>query len=102
MDFSSATVGVNTETVNQYLEKIKDNVIDEAVKTLESEQETLFSAFRKNWVGQSEINFEANMSEATNAVKKSLGSHYSALREKVYAINNAWVQQDSAMVERKN
>mgnify|MGYP001109739353 CR=1 FL=1 len=102
MDFSKATIGVNTDTVDQYLTNIKDNVINEAIRTLESEQENLFEAFRRNWVGQSEINFETNMANATEEVKKSLELHYQTLREKVYAINNAWIQQDASMVERKN
>ena len=102
MDFSKATIGVNTGTVDQYLEKIKDNVIDEAISTLEREQAALFEAFRANWVGQSEVNFENNMANATEEVKKNLALHYHTLREKVYAINNAWIQQDASMVERKN
>ena len=48
------------------------------------------------------MNFEENMKIATEKVKASLLAHYNALEAKIYAINNAWVQQDAGMVERKN
>lgn len=100
MDFSKATIGVNTSTIDAYLTKIKGNVIDEAISTLKNEQEALFQTFRANWNGVSEATFEGIMKEATEQVQNSLEVHYNALKAKVYAINNAWVNQDAGMVSK--
>lgn len=102
LSFENATIGVNTDNVNSYLTKIRTDVIEEARKTLDSAQDELFTSFRDNWKGQAEVNFEENMKIATEKVKASLLAHYNALEAKIYAINNAWVQQDAGMVERKN
>lgn len=100
MDFSKATIGVNSATVGEYLNKIKQNVIEEAKNTLANEQEALFEVFRANWNGVSEANFESLMAGATEKVKESLEAHYTALSSKVNAINNAWVEQDAGMISK--
>ncbi len=99
MDFSKVEIGVNSAEVQNYLNKIKADVIDQAQSLLISKQEELFATFRANWQGVSEKNFETNMTNATDTVIKSLEAHYSALANKMIATNNSWVNQDEQMVQ---
>lgn len=99
MDFSKVKIGVNSAEVQDYLDRIKADVIDEAKNLLDSKQEELFGTFRENWQGVSEKNFETNMSNATKAIQASLDAHYAALSSKMIATNNSWVNQDEQMVQ---
>lgn len=98
MDFQKVTIGVNSDTINAYLQKIRADVIDSAKSKLSSSQEELFNTFKANWQGVSRDNFIANMEAATTSVQNSLEEHYNTLQAKVYAIHNAWIQQDEEMV----
>ncbi len=99
MDFSKVEIGVNSAEVQNYLNKIKADVIDQAKDLLVKQQDELFATFKANWQGISEKNFETNMTNATNAVMASLETHYNALSSKMIATNNSWVNQDEQMVQ---
>jgi len=100
-NFDNMTIAVNTGEVKNYLSKIKSDVIEAAKDLLDSEEEALFNAFRENWIGKSEENFEHNMQEAKEEIKKALNEHYRALEEKIEGIHNAWIEQDEQMVGRQ-
>lgn len=101
MNFGNVEIGVNSAEVNTYLQKIQAEVIETAKQKLWTEQTALFEAFRQNWKGQAEANFEANMTAATQQVFGNLQKSYEALESKIYAIHNSWINQDQEMVQLK-
>lgn len=98
MNFDNVEIGVNSSNIEAYLAKIKAEVIDQAIDLLKNNQAELFEVFRANWKGTSEQKFEEAMTEATDVIIGSLAQHFTVLRSSMYAVNNAWVQQDQGMI----
>lgn len=95
----SGFYGMSAEGVANYVSDIKSFVITDACGHLEENKEALHGALRTGWTGQAEINFEKNFDKSIADTIESLKATEAALEAELYAVANAWIEQDKNMVE---
>ena len=90
--------GVSAQGLDEYIKAIKANVIDVAKNHLKENEQIMFDALRKGWKGLSEARFEELFKKLRDETQKQLDAAEKALEGELYAIANAWVEQDQNMI----
>lgn len=90
--------GVDAKGLADYIKDIKTNVIKVAKNHLEENEKTLFASLRTGWKGLSEARFEEIFKKLITETQNQLTAAENALEGELYAIANAWVEQDQNMI----
>ena len=95
---SSATYGLDTNMLDDYLKEINVNTIDKAIEELEK-TEGLKQVFQEGWQGAAESNFERNLDSGVSNIITTLREVEKAISTLIYELADDIIEQDAQMVE---
>ena len=99
LNIEGATVGYDSEGVNDLLNQIKADVIEDAKTKLKESESTLTEALDAIWQGKSEETFKSNMHADVLVVCDALDKAYATLHAEVYKTVYAMGHVDENLVQ---
>ncbi len=98
---AGATVGYDEAAVKALVKEVKVNVIDAAVKEMNSGLKTLNDKIDEIWVGQSANIFKQNMSKDVKAITTAMTKAKAVFETEMDAIEKAMANIDNAAVKKR-
>ena len=95
---SSATYGLDTNMLDDYLKQINVETIDKAIEELEK-TDGLKQVFQEGWQGAAEANFERNLDSGVKNIVATLREVEKAIQSLIYELAEDIIDQDAHMVE---
>ena len=101
LNIEGATIGFDANNVETALNNLNAQVIQEAIKTMNSSMSKLRDSVDEAWVGASAEQFKANMESDKNKITENLQESYDVLKSEMYQIVNEMADADAALVDRR-
>ncbi len=90
--------GFSQEGAEAYLAELNAKAITET-KNILGDTAEIQKALEAGWQGQAQINFMQNFNESVVKIQEALDNCSQALNSEFSQITNAWIEQDSKMID---
>lgn len=99
LGIDSLSIGISAEGMNSYKERLKVDLLDNAVKQIEQAYTDITTEINKGWQGVARERFEQQFKTMCENISADLSAEYADLSARLDELQSFYFEQDINLIE---